>query len=116
MQLIAGLQQSKVTVIFVSAFSALTLLSACGSSDTAETETNVDVVNSIPIANAGADQTVLLNTTVTLNGTLSSDADNDALEYSWSIIQLPTGSSADLVDTTISNPTFSADVIGTVII
>jgi hypothetical protein len=49
-------------------------------------EVNVTVVNTIPIANAGADQILEATgatTTVILNGS-ATDADNDALSYSWS--------------------------------
>jgi hypothetical protein len=46
------------------------------------------VVNTPPVANAGTDQTVECTsqgtTSVSLNGTLSSDADGDTLTYSWS--------------------------------
>ncbi|MFY9153104.1 MAG: PKD domain-containing protein [Prolixibacteraceae bacterium] len=39
--------------------------------------------NQIPVANAGADQTVYQGKTVSLNGSLSSDANNDQLSYAW---------------------------------
>ena len=40
--------------------------------------------NNAPTANAGEDQTVNANTTVTLDGSESSDPDGDALTYAWS--------------------------------
>ena len=39
--------------------------------------------NRVPVANAGADQSVLRNQTVTLNGSASFDPDGDALTYTW---------------------------------
>lgn len=40
-------------------------------------------MNNTPAANAGPDQSVNTNTTVTLNGSNSKDADGDWLSYSW---------------------------------
>ena len=39
--------------------------------------------NHVPVANAGADQTVEAGATVTLDGSGSSDRDGDALTYAW---------------------------------
>ncbi len=40
--------------------------------------------NRAPIASAGSDKTILVNETLTLNGSASSDPDGDALSYAWS--------------------------------
>ena len=69
--------------------------------------------NSAPVAHAGLAQSVKLNDTVTLDGTGSSDANNDFLTYKWALITKPTGSSAVLSSGTSSKPTFRADVAGT---
>jgi len=69
--------------------------------------------NSAPVANAGLAQSVRLNDTVTLDGTGSSDANNDFLSYKWTLITKPTGSAAILSTSTSSKPTFRADVAGT---
>ena len=69
--------------------------------------------NSAPVANAGLAQSVKLNDTVTLDGTGSSDANNDFLTYKWTLITKPTGSSAALSSGNSSKPTFRADVAGT---
>jgi len=68
--------------------------------------------NAAPVARAGADQGVVLGNTVRLNGSGSSDANDDRLTYRWTISARPTGSSATLVDATQAQPSFGADAIG----
>ena len=65
-----------------------------------------------PIANAGSDQTVNMNTSVTLDGTASVDLNGNALTYAWTLTSKPNGSSAALSSSTASKPTFTADVAG----
>lgn len=72
--------------------------------------------NTMPLADAGADQNVLTSSIVTLDGSGSSDADNDNLTYSWNLTSKPTGSNATLSNITVTNPTFTADIDGTYII
>ena len=69
--------------------------------------------NSAPVANAGLPQNVALSTTVTLDGTGSSDANNDFITYKWTLITKPAGSIAVLASATSAKPTFRADVSGT---
>ena len=70
--------------------------------------------NTVPVANAGADQTdVPVGTVVTLDGSLSSDADGDPLTFEWSLLTVPPGSGAVLSSTTAVQPTFVPDVPGT---
>ncbi len=47
-------------------------------------QVTVNNVNNVPVAEAGSDQTVQIGTTVTLNGSSSTDADGDSLSYTWS--------------------------------
>ena len=65
------------------------LLAACGGggggSNTADPISNV-----APVANAGASQTVVVNTPVSLDGNASSDANGDALSYAWTLSSTPT--------------------------
>jgi cytochrome c553 len=71
-------------------------------------------VNDAPIASAGSDRTITTGTAVTLDGSQSSDMNNDPLTYAW-VLTSPGGSAATLSDPTIFNPVFTADVDGTYI-
>lgn len=68
--------------------------------------------NSVPLAKAGPDQTIVTGTQVTLDGISSYDADNEPFTYLWTITSVPASSSATLSDATIGQPTFTADVDG----
>jgi len=64
-------------------------------------------VNSSPMANAGADQEVEEGTVVQLDGTASTDADNDTLIYEWTA---PAG--IILSSASDARPTFTAPQVG----
>jgi hypothetical protein len=68
--------------------------------------------NTAPVADAGSDQNVSTGSVVTLDGNQSSDPNNDPLTYAWTLTSTPAGSSATLSDSTVFNPTFTADVDG----
>lgn len=68
--------------------------------------------NRIPVANAGANQSVSTAALVTLDGTLSSDPDFDPLTYAWILVAKPSGSSASLSSSSSPKPTFTADKEG----
>jgi len=76
----------------------------------------ISTVNSAPVANAGADQSILVGTAVQLNGSGSTDVDGDALAYRWTLISVPEGSQAQLSSGTDLAPTFTADVLGTYVV
>src|SRR5688572_16163818 len=50
--------------------------------------------NRPPTADAGSDQTTVLRSVVTLNGSASTDADGDTLSFDWSFLARPAGSTA----------------------
>lgn len=69
--------------------------------------------NNSPVADAGPDQTVSVDDLVILDGSNSSDADGDALSFSWSFVSRPAGSWAALSDPASVNPDFTVDLPGT---
>ena len=70
------------------------------------------VNNVAPISNAGPNQAAITGTTVTLDGSGSSDADGNPLTYLWSFVSIPAGSGATLTGPTTVKPTFLADKTG----
>ncbi len=79
--------------------------------DTVEITATSD--NGSPVANAGPDQTVSVGATVNLNGGSSSDPEDDPLQFAWTLVARPSGSSATFSSTTSATPRFTADVAGT---
>lgn len=69
-------------------------------------------VNTLPVANAGADMTASVGQVVQLHGS-ATDADGDVLTYAWTFASRPAGSTATLQDATTASPTFTPDVAGT---
>jgi len=84
---------------------------ACGTS--APSTTVITVVNHPPVASAGPNRQAMPGDTVTLDGTGSSDADQDSLRYQWSLVSRPLGSNASLSSATAGSPTFTPDAYGT---
>jgi len=73
-------------------------------------------VNIAPVAKAGNDQNTKTSSTVTLDGSGSSDANKDPLLYDWSFLSMPVGSMATLSDPTVVMPSFVADIAGNYVI
>jgi hypothetical protein len=76
----------------------------------------VTVENRPPVANAGLDQGVVLDSLVTLDGSGSSDIDGDSLTFAWTILTAPAGSGAALTGAGTVSPTFTADRKGVYVI
>jgi hypothetical protein len=87
-----------------------------GGSARAQVKVTVAAVNRNPQANAGTDQTVKTGETVVLDGTKSSDPDNDQLKYSWAFVSRPEGSQAKIAEPTAGKTSFVPDVAGTYVV
>jgi len=70
---------------------------------------SASTLNTTPVSNAGPDQSVAAGTTVTLDGSASSDADGNSLAYSWTQSSGPT---VTLSNSTLAQPTFTAPSLG----
>ena len=68
--------------------------------------------NVVPVANAGDDISTVVGRTVTLDGTLSSDANGDPLTFAWALVSRPAGSAVVLVDPANASPGLTPDVPG----
>ncbi len=67
-----------------------------------------------PTANAGLPQKLIPGSTVSLDGSASSDPQNLPLTYAWTLTTKPTGSTA-VLSSNLVKPTFVADLPGTYI-
>ena len=72
----------------------------------------VDLENTPPVADAGIDRQVEVGSSVMLDGSRSSDAEGDALTYSWELVSVPESSAAAIADAEATATSFVADVVG----
>jgi hypothetical protein len=96
------------------------LIVSDGAIDSSEATVTLTYANAVPVANAGTNfsQHTSYGTpnVFNLDGSGSSDGDSDALSYTWTLKSWPSGSTAALSDRYISNPTITADKIGSYVI
>ena len=81
-------------------------------SDTDGLVITAELPNNLPVANAGPDQSVPVGASVVLDGTGSSDPDNDVLNYTWRFKSKPNGSGASIAATSQGLAGFVADLEG----
>ena len=98
----------------VLALALTSVIVACGGSNSEVTETPPVVVpvNTAPTANAGSDFTIVIGSTATISGKLSSDKEGNTLTYSWSLTSKPAGSSAAINNPMSVDTSFVADQVG----
>jgi len=85
---------------------------AADTSTDASSDTEEDVINTSPVANAGRDLIRYINALVSLDASRSYDNEADNLSYIWSILSVPPGSAASLSDESSQAPEFVADQFG----
>lgn len=68
--------------------------------------------NLAPTAVAGEDQLVIVNDSVALDGSNSTDPELDPLSYAWKIVATPNGSTASIIDAESVAPSFIPDLTG----
>jgi len=81
-----------------------------GIDDSIASSITVTALNNKPIADAGSDSSVVNKVAVSLDGSASSDIDGDSLDYNWTIITKPVGSTVTIPS--VQNPTFTTDKKG----
>lgn len=70
------------------------------------------IANQPPLANAGSDIEVVTGSIIVLDGTKSSDPEEDQLTYDWSIVSKPVGSLMIFSNSSMSKPIIQPDVAG----
>lgn len=79
-------------------------------------EVRASTENVVPVAHPGSPQAVFTGTTVVLDGSSSSDANNDRLRFRWAFVSKPDGSTATIDQAYTSTATFVPDRPGLYII
>ena len=83
-----------------------------GKVDSAPANVTITTENSIPVAIAGAGQTVFVGQTANLDGGGSTDKDSDPLTYLWNLSAKPPTSVTTLLNSTTQTPSLTPDKPG----
>jgi len=112
------MKKSGVILVGMLCLTALLLIAACGQGGPGLQASSDDATitalgkNDAPVADAGADQGVLVGVAVTLDGSGSYDPEGADLTYLWQLVSVPAGSAAALSNATAVNPSFTPDMDG----
>ncbi len=87
-----------------------------GTDDSDPATVTITTGNTTPVAEAGPDQSVAMQTLVTLNGIGSQDSDGGVLTYQWTLESQPEGSTISLLNPTFAQSTFIPDLPGTYVV
>lgn len=101
--------------LIILAIFGLSTLVIAGCSGGGGDEVVADLTNNAPIARAGNDQSATTGATVNLDGSGSSDANNDSLTYAWTITSKPAGSTVAISNATSAIASVVPDVDGSYI-
>jgi mono/diheme cytochrome c family protein len=86
------------------------VVTACGGGG--DSDSGNTTPNATPMADAGRDQSVLVQSRVFLDGSRSTDAEGNSLIYAWNLDRKPAGSLATLENPNTLAPSFTADLEG----
>jgi len=70
------------------------------------------IANQPPLANAGSDIETVTGSIIALDGTKSTDPEEDQLMYDWEIVSKPSGSSMTFANSSLSKPIIQPDISG----
>ncbi|NND36129.1 MAG: hypothetical protein HKN81_03245 [Gammaproteobacteria bacterium] len=85
------------------------LIVSDGTTESDPAVVEITTLNTVPVADAGDDRSAFVGEIVVLDGSDSSDADNDSLSFQWALISVPNDSKAVFVDPTAMQPAFTVD-------
>jgi hypothetical protein len=83
-----------------------------GAMDSLPDQVVIDTANTRPVADAGLDQSVLIDRVVTLDGGGSFDPDGDGMTFFWALTSVPPGSAAVIDAPASLSPSFTTDEPG----
>jgi hypothetical protein len=110
---ISGVKESKASFKADKAgVYALTLNISDGRGGSSTTSPRTVRANTTPQAQAVALSAATLGAVLELDGSVSTDADGDALSYAWSLVSAPQGSQAAVQSATAVKARFTPDVAG----
>ncbi|MBT8442597.1 MAG: PKD domain-containing protein, partial [Gammaproteobacteria bacterium] len=85
------------------------LIVSDGTTESDPAVVEITTLNTVPVADAGDDRSAFVGEIVVLDGSDSSDADNDSLSFQWALISVPNDSKAVFMDPTAMQPAFTVD-------